>query len=223
MAGDWCGDSAARPDRRVARRLANRRTVEDAALRLFAAQGYENTTVDEIAAAAGVSVRSFHYHFPNKRDVLVGDLSGRAAELAVALADRPADEHPLVAFRAALRSTKLGREDQERVLLRARIIQAEPHLTALAHDLFHGFGRVLAEDAARRCGLDVDRDPYPRLVATVAVSALGATVMSVGPDGCDQGALAAAIDSALDLVLAGLPVPCDHSAGTTSPTVTSSS
>lgn len=223
MADEGCGDGGSRPDRRVARRLANRRMIEDAALRLFAAQGYEDTTVDEIAAAAGVSVRSFHHHFPNKRDVLVGDVSARSAELAEALARRPDGEHPLVAFRAALHTMGLADDDPKRVLLRARIIHHEPHLAVLAHDLFRGFGRVLAEDVARRSGLDPDRDPYPRLVAAVAVSALGSAAMStVAPEDCDPATLALAIDSALDSVLAGLPVPCDHSAGTVSATVSPS-
>lgn len=211
------GRSARRPvtrpvgaDRRVARRLANRDVVEDAALRLFAAQGYEATTVDEIAAAAGVSVRSFHHHFPTKRDVLVGDLSGPAERLAEVLAAQPDGQHPLVAFRAALRSLGLQKEaaHRERILLRAGILRAEPHLVPLAHELFRGFGRVLAEDVARRSGLDPERDAYPRLVASVAVATLGATMMSLAPERCDQGALEAAIDSAFDCVLSGLPGPC---------------
>jgi AcrR family transcriptional regulator len=195
-------------DRRVARRLANRRIIEEAALRRFDAQGFENTTVDEIAADAGVSVRSFHYHFPTKRDVLVGDVSGHA-ELARALAARPDGEHPLVAFREALRAMRPQDDSEARVLLRARILRAEPHLTALSHDLFRSFGRVLAEDVARRCGLDVERDTYPRLVAAVAASALGVAVMSAAAaEPSDAAALPAAIDETLGAVLAGLPVPC---------------
>jgi AcrR family transcriptional regulator len=220
MERDGSGEVGVRPDRRVARRLANRRTIEDAALRRFAENGFENTTVDEIAAAAGVSVRSFHYHFPNKRDVLVGDLPGRSAALAAALAARPESEHPLAAFRAALHAMGNREDERERVLLRARILHGEPHLVTFAHDLFRDFSRVIAEDVARRCGLDPDRDAYPRLVAAVAVSAMGATVMSVAPDDrCGQGTLEGAIDEALDAVLAGLPVPCTQSAGTVSATV----
>ncbi|SHN42666.1 transcriptional regulator, TetR family [Cryptosporangium aurantiacum] len=201
--------SERRPDRRVERRLANRQVIEDAALWLFATKGYETTTVDEIAAAAGVSVRSFHYHFPTKRDVLVGDLSGQADDLAAALAAQPDGQHPLVALRAALHAIGLQQDvrHRERTLLRARILRGEPHLMPLAHELFRGFGRVLAEDVARRSGLDAERDAYPRLVASVAVAALGATVMSLAPERCDQGALEEAIDSALGCVLAGLPTP----------------
>lgn len=211
---------ATRPagDRRVARRLANRQVVEDAALRLFARNGFEATTVDEIAAAAGVSVRSFHHHFPTKRDVLVGDLSGPSERLAAALAEQPEGAHPLVAFRAALRTVGLQKDagHRERILLRARILRAEPHLVPIAHELFRGFGRILAEDVARRSGLDPERDAYPRLVAAVAVAALGATMLSLAPERCDQGALEEAIDSAFDCVLAGLPAPC---AASTAPPV----
>jgi len=202
-------DRRAGGDRRVARRLANREVIEDAALKLFAENGFEATTVDEIAAAAGVSVRSFHYHFPTKRDVLVGDLSDHADGLAAALAAQPDGSHPLDALRAALHTLGLQKDPRTRArtLLRARILRAEPHLVPLAHELFRGFGRVLAEDVARRAGLDAERDAYPRLVASVAVAALGATVLSLDAERCDQGALDEAIDSALGCVLAGLPTP----------------
>ncbi|MFI5953378.1 TetR/AcrR family transcriptional regulator [Cryptosporangium sp. NPDC051539] len=199
-----------RPDRRVARRLANRSVIEDAALRLFAEKGYESTTVDEIATAAGVSVRSFHYHFPTKRDVLVGDLSGKAEDLALALAAQPDGQHPLAAIRAALHALGLQQDvhHRERTLLRARILRSEPHLVPFAHELFRGFGRVLSEDVARRSGLDPDRDAYPRLVASVAVAVLGSTMLSLASERCDQAAWEEAIDSALACVLAGLPTPC---------------
>ncbi|TQS44474.1 TetR/AcrR family transcriptional regulator [Cryptosporangium phraense] len=212
-----------RPDRRVARRLANRSVIEDAALRLFAEKGYEATTVDEIAAEAGVSVRSFHYHFPTKRDVLVGDLSGKADELASALAAQPDGQHPLVALRAALHTLGVAQdvEHRERTLLRARILRSEPHLVPFAHELFRGFGRVLSEDVARRAGLDADRDAYPRLVASVAVAVLGSTMMTLASEGCDQAALDEAIDSALECVLAGLPSPgCAVSAPAAGPAAT---
>ncbi|MFB9319287.1 TetR/AcrR family transcriptional regulator [Cryptosporangium minutisporangium] len=212
-------------DRRVARRLANRQVIEDAALRLFAEKGFEATTVDEIASVAGVSVRSFHHHFPTKRDVLVGDLSEQADDLGVALAAQPDGQHPLVALRAALHRIGLQQDvrHRERTLLRARILRAEPHLVPLAHELFRGFGRVLAEDVARRAGLDAERDAYPRLVASVAVAALGATVMSLAPERCDQAALAEAIDNALGCVLAGLPAPMPAPTPTASPSSSSSS
>jgi hypothetical protein len=66
--------SGAEPDselnRRTRRKLITRRTLEEAALQLFAEQGYETTTVTQIAERADVGKRTFHFHFPTKEDVL---------------------------------------------------------------------------------------------------------------------------------------------------------
>ena len=59
---------------KVAQKAKTRRLLSVAALSLFATQGYDETTVSEVAKAAGVSERTFFLHFPNKADVLV-DLS----------------------------------------------------------------------------------------------------------------------------------------------------
>ncbi len=64
-------------DLRSRRKRETRRALRDAALRLFAEQGYEETTVSQIAASAGIAERTFFVHFPSKEDVL---LNGRHRE-----------------------------------------------------------------------------------------------------------------------------------------------
>src|SRR4051794_6901900 len=54
------------PTNRELQRLETRRSLAEHALRLFRANGFDETTVDEIAAAAGVSTRTFFLHFPTK-------------------------------------------------------------------------------------------------------------------------------------------------------------
>jgi AcrR family transcriptional regulator len=76
--------------------------MEAIALRLFEERGFANVTVDELAAAAGTSVRTFYRYFPSKDDILQVRVDQRAKTLRRALADRPSNEAPLRSLRLAL-------------------------------------------------------------------------------------------------------------------------
>ncbi|MFF1301583.1 TetR family transcriptional regulator [Streptomyces sp. NPDC058307] len=82
--------------RSVVRSLLARTAVE-----LFAAQGYDNTTLEEVAAAAGVSRRTLFNYFPSKEDLALGGLSEQGELIAERFAQRPADEDCWVSLRAA--------------------------------------------------------------------------------------------------------------------------
>lgn len=79
--------------------------MEAIALRLFEERGFANVTVDELAVAAGTSVRTFYRYFPSKEDVLQVRVDQRAETLRRALAGRPSNEPSLRSLRLALTAT----------------------------------------------------------------------------------------------------------------------
>src|SRR6267143_4250275 len=78
---------------------AIRKELAEAALRLFTERGFTETTAREIAAAVGVSERTFFRYFASKEDVVLGVLDDLGIELAARLAVRPAGEPPFTALR----------------------------------------------------------------------------------------------------------------------------
>lgn len=76
--------------------------ITEAGLRLFRAQGYEATTLDAIAAEAGISRRTFFHYFKSKDDILLSLQSGPGEALAAALAARHEGLTPFAAVRGAM-------------------------------------------------------------------------------------------------------------------------
>ena len=76
-------------NQRAARRLATRRALADAAIRLFAEKGFDDTTVEEIVAEVGVTSRTFFHHFPTKAAAAFPDHEERIAAFRAALGARP--------------------------------------------------------------------------------------------------------------------------------------
>src|ERR671937_274110 len=89
------------PNLRARKKAHTRRAIQEAALRLFLDKGYEATTVQEIAAAAGVSHMTFFRYFPTKEDVVLADeYDSLIVEL---MAARPAGEPALETIRHTLK------------------------------------------------------------------------------------------------------------------------
>jgi TetR/AcrR family transcriptional regulator, regulator of mycofactocin system len=101
--------------------------LEDAALRLFEQRGFGNVTVDEIAEAAGISVRTFYRYFPAKELLLHVRIEQRSAALTAALASRPDGEPPLTSLRVAIPEA-MGTEDPEVVRRWITVLTNAPEL-----------------------------------------------------------------------------------------------
>ncbi|GHG32510.1 TetR family transcriptional regulator [Streptomyces zaomyceticus] len=81
--------------RAAAQRLKMRRELANAAMELFATKGYEATTVDEIAATAGVARRTFFRHFRSKEEAIFPDHDDTLVRAEAVLNAAPPHEHPL--------------------------------------------------------------------------------------------------------------------------------
>jgi TetR/AcrR family transcriptional regulator, regulator of mycofactocin system len=151
------------------------RELELAALRLFTEQGFENTTVEQIAAAAGVSRRTFFRYFDTKADVLWHAFDGEVRALRDAFAAVPAD----VPLMAAIRSVVVGvnryrAQDVPELRTRMNLIGSVPALQASAAHHYDAWERAVSEFAAVRLGQPAD-SLYPLAVgrATLAVCRSG--------------------------------------------------
>ncbi len=103
--------------------------LERAAMELYRERGFEETTVAEIAARAGLTERTFFRYFADKREVLFGGANVLEARMVQAVADAPAAARPIEAAATALDvAAALIGDGHERALLRREIIAANAEL-----------------------------------------------------------------------------------------------
>jgi AcrR family transcriptional regulator len=159
--------------RRERKKLETRRALARAALPLAAERGVDQITVDEIADAADVSVRTFFNYFPSKEAAIVAWDRERMADLHAQLRQRPVDEPPLESMRMVLRVVFDDyAEDSDIRLLRNRLVRENPsllpqHLAAMG-ELERGWVEAVAE----RLDVDPAVEMYPSLVVSAAVAAM---------------------------------------------------
>jgi AcrR family transcriptional regulator len=159
-------------DLRERRRAFTADEIERVAIEQFAARGFGEVTVDEIAEAAGISARTFFRYFPTKADVVRAHQRRLYQRLVRALRARPASEGPVTALREAFRSTMQMRiEDRQRIVLIGRLLSAADDWSA--GDVGFDVDRPgeLVELVARRAGLDPRQDLR---AAVIVGSMLGA-------------------------------------------------
>ncbi len=145
-----------------------RDAIADAAWQLFAAEGYEATTVADIARAAGVSRRTFFRYFSSKEDVVVGTSDALAEDLLAAFARRPPDEPPLAAIQETLRplvESRLADAPQARAIV--RLLRESRTLRRAMLERHARLEERLAALLAERTGADRRKDPTPALLAFV--------------------------------------------------------
>jgi AcrR family transcriptional regulator len=190
---------------RERKKLRTREAIIDAALDLFERKGYDATTVEDIAAAADVSPRTFFRYFESKL-ALVMARSGSGSDhghldFGPAIAARPADEDLLEAVRHVVHD-ELGPKVADPLVAREfQVMLGTPSLRNLAREHFYEEEAGMVAAVAERLGLGPD-DLAAQVFTSVIGSTLWAAVNRWVVDGADAERLLPTIDEAL-AVLAG--------------------
>jgi AcrR family transcriptional regulator len=192
---------------RERKKARTRASLREHALRLFRLQGYQATTVEQIAAAAEVSPSTFFRYFPTKEDlVLQDDMDTR---MITALEQQPAGLGPVAAVRAATRQVFGSYTDADLEIIRetTRLTMTVPEIRARAMDEFARTITVVAEAVAKRAG----RAPDDLAVRTAAGAIIGVIMSITMPwedwsEGRGLEDTFERIDQALALLEAGLPL-----------------
>lgn len=173
--------------RRERNRTRTHDALRDAALARFAVQGFEATTVEQIADDADVSVRTFFRYFPCKEAVLFG--AEHWEPMLDALRARPLDE-PMLASLRALGEQPWHSEapsDEPRRELRAELIRANPSVAAYAREQVAAAEPEIVRLEAERLGVDPAVDLRPVVFAQLWASLARFSVAHgrIGPNPTD--------------------------------------
>jgi AcrR family transcriptional regulator len=199
---------------RERKKARTRAAIRRHALRLFRENGYQRTTVEQIAAAAEVSPSTFFRYFPTKEDLILQD--DVDTQVVEAFERQPAGLKPVAAFRAALREVagSFSQTDLDVIRETTALIRADPEIRARATDEFARMITVMSEALARRSGHPAD-DLAVRAMAGGFIGVILSITLPVegwpgaeGLPGDDQAIIAMfeRIDQALALLEAGLPL-----------------
>lgn len=150
--------------RREVRKADTRRALEDAALRRFARDGYDATSVEAVAADAGVSARTFFRYFATKDEVLDMGRAERQADLVAeirALDEVATTELEVVRLAIAALATSFAQE-RARVELRSLAASSSMALRGRIFDIFSSWESTIARALVERSG---DREGAETLAA----------------------------------------------------------
>src|SRR5690242_4574375 len=116
---------------RERKKAQTREALCDAALELFNRDGFEQTTVEDIAEACDVSPRTFFRYFRTKEDALFAESDERCGRLLTTLRAEPLDAPPLQAVLAgSLEVAEDYRDERVRLIARRRVLWSTTHLRA---------------------------------------------------------------------------------------------
>jgi AcrR family transcriptional regulator len=137
---------------RERKKARTRASLREHALRLFREQGYQATTVEQIAAAAEVSPSTFFRYFPTKEDVVLQD--DMDTRLFAAFVRQPPDLGPIAAIRAALHevATSFSAAEWEQLREAAELQMTVPELRARMLDDMNRMMHLMSEVMAKRTG-----------------------------------------------------------------------
>jgi AcrR family transcriptional regulator len=185
------------------RRRLLRDEIGRLAMQLFAEHGFDNVTVDDIAAAAGTSPRTFFRYFMTKDEIVLDYERTLQERLVAALRSRPSDEGPVEALRQAyIQTSHVEPADRARVLQLGRVLDSAPALRAQVNGERIADYPELTRHLADRMGTD-PTDVRIRVIVA-SMGAVAATEFRTWVSGGGRGDPAEHIARALDVIEVGL-------------------
>ncbi len=183
------------PGLRERKKARTRRSIQEHALRLFLAKGYESTTIEEIAAAAEVSHMTIFRYFSRKEDLVLADEYDPL--ILAQLADRPRDEPVIDRLRHALGEglSRVYAADRDALLVRTRLILSTPALRARLWEQQAVTEHLFARALGAHPGND-EAELRTRVVVTACLAAV-TTAVTVWAEGDGAEELPDLIDRAL--------------------------
>ncbi|MEC3992865.1 TetR family transcriptional regulator [Actinacidiphila sp. DG2A-62] len=174
------GTAATRPLRSRARAVMKAEVVAVAS-RLFDEQGFDHTTVDQIAAEAGLSRATFFRYFKTKEDVALDDLHELGRRVAAAFIAQPDGEQPWTALRHAFDViTEAHASDPERSLRFFTMMCETPSLKARHWQKQQRWHELLDPEMRRRLG----RPPTPHDPVAAALVGAGLACLDAATEAC---------------------------------------
>lgn len=126
--------------------------ITQIAMGLFLERGFEQTTIDDIAAAAGISRRSFFRYFGTKEDIVLGDLAAQGELIRDALEARPAAEDAWTALLNALAAAPRLGQDETAMLKVSKMLYETPSLRARSIEKHFQWQALFTPEIRRRLG-----------------------------------------------------------------------
>jgi AcrR family transcriptional regulator len=190
--------------RREQQKQHTHQAIQKAAFGLFAEQGYEATTCEQIAAAAGVAPATFYRHYPTKEDLVFDD--GFDPMLAALLAQRPPHEAPLEVLRNVLVDglAALTPAELDAFHLRVRLGLSARTVRARLYDQLRDTEAFFAHHLAARMGAAPDDIGVRAFIAAV-LAAVTVALETWAQDGGDPATCLTAVFSALEHHLTARP------------------
>jgi AcrR family transcriptional regulator len=178
--------------------------ITSIAMQLFLDQGFEQTTIDQIASTAGISRRSFFRYFGTKEDIVLGDLANQGELVRDALARVPSAVGPWEALRQAMHAVDALEIEPGVTLKVAKMMYGTPSLRSRSIEKHLHWQALLVPDIRRRLGVAEDdfSDPAPGAIVASAIVCLD-VAGELWVSGGGVGDLAALYDRAVAAVRLG--------------------
>ena len=195
---------------RERKKQKTRESIQREAMRLIGKQGYDRTTIEQIAAAVEISPSTFFNYFPTKEDVVLYDAYDPV--LASLLLERPAGEPLSVSLRLVLEAmADVFERDREIILARGKLWLEVPALRARIWEELEKAQVLMSWLIAQRSGRAADDFETRVAVMVMVVAAMEAMREWLRRDG--KGSFVALVNQALEMVEAGARLDEIASAG----------